>query len=83
VVDRAYHGALASLLRRPCRVTDFFFSLGECLRNPNLERALRVAATANLELVRTQFYAEESSFLLSKEWEKALKNLPIASNAAL
>jgi predicted glycoside hydrolase/deacetylase ChbG (UPF0249 family) len=81
--NRVYRSAADSMLRRRYRVTDFFFSLGDCLRNHSLERVLRVAATADVELMTHPIDAEESSFLLSKEWERFLKKLRVASYAAL
>jgi chitin disaccharide deacetylase len=83
VINRVYRSAADSLLRRRCQITDFFFSLGDCLRNHSLERVLSLAATANVELMTHPNLAEESSFLLSEECDKVLKKLRVASYAAL
>jgi predicted glycoside hydrolase/deacetylase ChbG (UPF0249 family) len=83
LINRLYRRGIDSLLRRRCRVTDFFFSLGDCLRNHSLERALSMVPTANVELMTHPVYDEEWTFLMSEEWSKALGNLRVASYAAL
>jgi predicted glycoside hydrolase/deacetylase ChbG (UPF0249 family) len=83
LINRVYRGAVDSVLGSRCGVSDFFFSLGECLQNHTLERVLNAAATAKVELMTHPVHAEESSFLLSEEWSIALKNVRAASYAAL
>ena len=82
-IYRAYRAGVDTLLRRRYRITDFFFSLGQCLRNHRLERVLEMALTANVELMTHPVREDEYSFLLSEKGAAALKHLRISSYAAL
>jgi predicted glycoside hydrolase/deacetylase ChbG (UPF0249 family) len=83
LINRGYRGLVDGLLRRRYQLTDFFFSLGDCLRSQSLGRVIELARTANVELMTHPVHAEERAFLLSDEYAGALKGLSKGSYAAL
>jgi hypothetical protein len=75
VINRAYRSLVDRQLARRYRLTDFFFSLLQCLKTERLGRVTELARIANVELMTHPAVVDEYAFLMSDEWDNALKNL--------
>jgi predicted glycoside hydrolase/deacetylase ChbG (UPF0249 family) len=75
IINRAYRSLVDRQLARRYRLTDFFFSLLQCLRTERLGRVLDLARIRKVELMTHPGVIEENAFLMSDEWKNALKNL--------
>jgi len=75
VINRAYRSLVDWRLARSYRLTDFFFSLLQCLNNNRLGRVTELARIGKVELMTHPMVSDEHAFLISDEWENALKNL--------
>lgn len=63
-LNRAYRRRVDARLARRFQVTDYFFCLGQCLRNGSLPRVLALARGASVELMTHPARPEESECLL-------------------
>ena len=75
VFNRAYRFLVDCQLARRYRLTDFFFSLLQCLRAERLGRVLELARIRKVELMTHPAVIEENAFLMSEKWINALENL--------
>jgi len=64
-LGRAYRRWVDRWLASRYRVTDYFFSLGQCLRNDRLGRVAELAHDSKVELMTHPMVEEERKFLLS------------------
>lgn len=82
-LNRAYRRLADARLARRYRITDFFFSLAQCLRTRRLDEVRRHAETASVELMTHPANAAESDFLMSDDFAALFARLRKASYAAL
>jgi chitin disaccharide deacetylase len=82
LINRAYRFLVDRRLASNYRLTDFFFSLLQCLKYGRLGRVTELARTGKVELMTHPMVAAEREFLLSEEWESTLQDLPAVSHAA-
>jgi predicted glycoside hydrolase/deacetylase ChbG (UPF0249 family) len=83
IVNRAYRSLVDRRLARRYRLTDFFFSLLQCLKTERLTRVTELARVANVELMTHPAVVDEYAFLMSEEWDNILKDLRAVSYSAL
>ena len=82
-VNRVYRSAVYRWLRQRYVVTDYFFSLGQCLENKRMERVAELAKRANVELMTHPAVTPEYGYLQSDECVEWLKNVWKGSYAEL
>ena len=83
IVNRAYRRLVDRRLACRYQLTDFFFSLLQCLKSERLARVTELARIANVELMTHPAIRDEYDFLVGREWEETLKNLQAVSYSAL
>jgi predicted glycoside hydrolase/deacetylase ChbG (UPF0249 family) len=81
--NRTYRSALDRVLKRRYRVTDFFFSLRQCLQANRLQRVFDLSTAATVELMTHPLDAEEYDYLMSDEYQAALKQLEAGTYQSL
>lgn len=77
-LNRAYRGWMDRRLARRYRLTDYFFSLGECLKANRLGRVVESSRAANVEMMTHPIHPEEKSWLLSEAFSETMKGLRLA-----
>jgi len=82
-VQRRYRSTVDRWLAGRYRLTDFFFSLGQCLRHERLARVAELARKANVELMTHPIAANEYQYLMSEPFKKLLGDQQMGSYAAL
>jgi predicted glycoside hydrolase/deacetylase ChbG (UPF0249 family) len=82
-VNRSYRRFVDKRLAGRYQLTDFFFSLGQCLQNDRLARVVELAGAANVELMTHPKNREEYKFLTSELWRETLKGLQAGSYSSL
>jgi predicted glycoside hydrolase/deacetylase ChbG (UPF0249 family) len=83
LANRTYRNAVNQWLRWRYVVTDYFFSLGQCLKPLRMERVVELAKHSNVELMTHPVVPEEYRYLQSDEWQKWLEQLRKGSYADL
>ena len=83
LINRAYRTFVDFRLARSYQLTDFFFSLLQCLKSNRLARVTELARTSKVELMTHPVVSEEHAFLMSDEWENDLRNLQAVSYSVL
>lgn len=68
VFNRTYRGVVDRWLRRRYRLTDFFFSLQQCLKANQMDRVMDLSRVANVELMSHPIYPQEQAWLLSENF---------------
>ena len=81
--NRAYRSTIDRVLRRRYRVTDFFFSLGQCLAANRLERVFALSKVADVELMTHPCNLQEYSYLMSDTYLAALQPLEAGTYKSL
>ena len=81
--NRVYRNALDRVLRRRYRVTDFFFSLGQCLTAKRLGRVFELSKDADVELMTHPVNAQEYHYLMSDAYLTALRSLKAGTYQSL
>jgi predicted glycoside hydrolase/deacetylase ChbG (UPF0249 family) len=81
--QRRYRSIVDQWLARRYRLTDFFFSLGQCLRNGRLGRVADLARKANVELMTHPVASEEYQYLMSEPFRDLLREQRMGSYSAL
>lgn len=81
--NRAYRGLMDRWLGRRYRLTDYFFSLGQCLKAGLMSRVAGTAGTSNVELMTHPIHAEEKDWLLSGAFSETMKGLQLSPYAQL
>jgi len=79
VVNRAYRRLVDNRLAGRYHVTDFFFSLGLCLRWKKLERVAELAGAANVELMTHPNVADEYAYLMSDAFLELKRNVTMGT----
>jgi chitin disaccharide deacetylase len=82
-INRCYRRLVDSSLARRHRITDHFFSLGQCLAAKRLERVFDLAITADVELMTHPVRPEEYAWLMSTVHAEKLRNVEIGSYSTL
>ncbi len=82
-LNRTYRGWMDRRLARRYRLTDYFFSLGECLKANRLNRVVESARSANVEMMTHPIHETEKNWLLSHTFEQTMSGLRLAPYAAL
>jgi hypothetical protein len=83
VVNRGYRGLMDMCLGRRYRLTDYFFSLGQCLKTGRLIRVVTAAQSADVELMTHPARSEERDWLLSATFSQTMQGLRLAPYAQL
>jgi len=83
LLNRAYRRLVDRRLSRNYRLTDFFFSLGECLKANKLARVMELAKTANVEVMTHPINRDEYAWLTGEQYLEATQNLRVGSYASL
>jgi predicted glycoside hydrolase/deacetylase ChbG (UPF0249 family) len=82
-MNRAYRRLVDSRLARRYRLTDYFFSLGQCLKTGRMSRVVETARVANVELMTHPIHDEEKNWLLSNAFSETMHGLRVAPYAQL
>ena len=83
MLNRTYRRLIDGRLNRNYRLTDFFFSLGECLKSNRLARVAELAKTANVEVMTHPINREEFAWLNGDQYLEVTQNLRMGSYALL
>jgi len=82
-VNRAYRRVVDKRLSQRHRLTDFFFSLSECLRCNTLDRVSQLAKVASVELMTHPVNQREHTYLKSKEYLCMISGIKTGTYAQL
>ena len=83
LLNRACRSLMDRCLARRYRLTDHFFSLGQCLKANRMPRVVETARTGNVELMTHPIHAEEKNWLLSDAFPGTTEGLRLAPYAQL
>jgi len=81
--NRAYRLWVDRRLSRRHRTTDYFFSLGQCIRNNRLTRVTGLAKAAKVELMTHPEKSEEYGWLMNDDTFKLISELRMGSYAQM
>lgn len=81
--NRGYRRLIDWILARRYRVTDFFFSLQECLQANQMARVFNLSQQATVELMTHPLRKAEYSYLMSDQYFAGLRGLTTGTYAAL
>jgi chitin disaccharide deacetylase len=76
--NRTYRDLIDKWLARRYRLTDFFFSLGQCLQANRLTRVTELAKIANVELMTHPLHDNERAWLLSDAFLEMTQDIQTA-----
>jgi predicted glycoside hydrolase/deacetylase ChbG (UPF0249 family) len=82
-LNRGYRALIDRSLSRRYRVTDFFFSLEQCLNGNRLNRVFDLSSRCVVELMTHPANPLEMNYLMSDSYGRALTRLQIGSYASL
>lgn len=82
-LNRAYRKRMDKWLGRRYRLTDYFFSLGQCLKANRLSRVVAMAKAANVELMTHPIDSGERDWLMSDTFLQITRELRLCSYAML
>ena len=83
VINRGYRRVVDALLARRYRVTDFFFSLQQCLQGNRMGRVFELSGRANVELMTHPLNQREYQYLMSDGYAAALRQLETGTYSSL
>ena len=83
VLNRTYRKAVDRLLARRYRITEYLFSLSECLAGGHLDRVFPLARTTTVELMAHPVNEKERAYLLSEEYLSVLTALEVGTFSIL
>jgi predicted glycoside hydrolase/deacetylase ChbG (UPF0249 family) len=83
LLNRTYRKFVDRWLARRYVMTDYFFSLGQCLRKKRLDRVAELARTANVELMTHPIDSEEYAWLTSDRFSEAMQGIRLEPYARL
>ena len=83
VVNRSYRRVADWWLARRYTLTDFFFSLQQCLLTNRLNRVFDLSLSASVELMTHPIDASEYAYLMSDEYVTSLSQLEAGTYASL
>ena len=81
--NRAFRRWVDRWLSRRYRITDFFFSLGECLEQKKLERVQQLAREQQVELMTHPVNACEFEFLMGNQYDQLFGAVPRGTYSGL
>ena len=81
-LKRFYRQILDTRLKRRYLVTDFFFSLSECLETHRIPRVFELAHSFNVELMTHPAKKREYDYLMSQGYRAALSQLRMGTYAS-
>jgi predicted glycoside hydrolase/deacetylase ChbG (UPF0249 family) len=82
-LNRLYRRLMDKRLARRYSLTNFFFSLGQCLKNRGLGRVAELAKSANVELMTHPASAEERSWLMGDDFLAFTRDLELLPYSSL
>ena len=82
-VNRAYRRLVDTWLTRSYRLTDYFFSLGQCLAHNRLGRVVECSRNGTVELMTHPIETPEHTWLMSTQGANVLEGLKLGSYATL
>ena len=82
-LNRAYRRLIDRSLARRYRLTDFFFSLQECLQAKRIPRVFELSKTAAVELMTHPIHRQEFDYLMSDAYLSALSQLDAGTYESL
>ncbi len=82
-VNRAYRSLVDRVLARRYKITDYFFSLQQCLTDNGLTRVFELARVSNVELMTHPAHPDEYAHLMSDEYRIALGRLATGTYGSL
>ncbi len=82
-VNRGYRGLVDRALARHYILTDFFFSLEQCLKTRQTARVFQLARTATVELMTHPSNPDELRYLMSDECLREMRGLGTSTDAAV
>jgi len=83
LLNRTYRGLVDRWLGRRYRLTDYFFSLGQCLQAKRLGRVAELARVSTVELMTHPVSAHEYDYLTSHEHLRMISGVETGSFALL
>ena len=83
LLNRAYRKFIDGWLARRYLMTDYFFSLGQCLRGKRLDRVTELARTSQVELMTHPIDLEEYAWLMSNRFSEATQGVRLEPYAML
>lgn len=75
LANRIYRRLVDGWLARTYRLTDFFFSLEQCLKGKRLGRVIELAKVANVELMTHPEKTAEYDFLMSEDYLELMRGI--------
>jgi predicted glycoside hydrolase/deacetylase ChbG (UPF0249 family) len=78
-VNRTFRRFVDKRLAQRYLVTDYFFSLGRCLRIKDFRRVAELAKVANVELMAHPEIADEHAYLMSEAFLEMKKNVKMGT----
>jgi predicted glycoside hydrolase/deacetylase ChbG (UPF0249 family) len=82
-VNRLYRRLVDSSLSKRYKLTDFFFSLSQCLRHNRLPRVFELSKGSVVELMTHPAEQVETAYLLSDAYSRILEQLHLGTYAAI
>jgi predicted glycoside hydrolase/deacetylase ChbG (UPF0249 family) len=82
LANRIYRRLVDRWLGRSYRLTDFFFSLEQCLKEKRLSRVVELAKAASVELMTHPEKTAEYEFLMSDEYLELMRGIQLHPYAA-
>jgi len=83
LLNRGYRGLVDKWLQRRYSLTDYFFSLGQCLQAKRLDRVIELSKAANVELMTHPQNAGEWAYLNSDDCLERFRGVQKASYAQI
>lgn len=83
LLNRTYRKFVDRWLARRYVMTDYFFSLGQCLRGRSLGRVADLARTSNVELMTHPIDSDEYAWLMSDQFSEATRGVRLETYARL
>lgn len=83
VLNRTYRACIDKILAKRFIMTDYLFSLSQCLKNDRLSRVFELSKISNVELQTHPEFAEEFEFLMGNIYNQTISGLPKGSFAQL
>jgi len=83
IVNRLYRNIVDRTLARKHRVTDFFFSLQQCLNEDRLATVFELAKQANVEMMTHPANPHEYAYVMSDTYSAALSGIEMGTYASV
>jgi len=81
--NRAYRGLVDGVLARRYKISDFFFSLQQCLQSDQMERVFNLSRDAIVEVMTHPLNDTEYAYLMSDQYNSDLDQLRMGTYADL